>query len=80
MIDASEGAPYRLADPRAAKPVIESKHQLRGMPGRSSVISEELQAGEIAYLCTGELYYVPFKSLLISTMFLLCTCEQERGG
>jgi hypothetical protein len=34
-----------LAEPKAAKPVIKSKHQLRGMPGRSSVISGELQAG-----------------------------------
>jgi hypothetical protein len=46
MMEASEGVLYRLAELRAAKPrVIESKHQLRGMPGRSSVISGELQAG-----------------------------------
>ncbi len=30
MIDASEGVLYRLAEPRAAKPVIKSKHELRG--------------------------------------------------
>jgi hypothetical protein len=29
MMDDSEGVPYRLAKPRAAKPVIESKHHLR---------------------------------------------------
>ncbi len=32
MMDALEGVPYHLAEPRAAKPVIESKHQLQGMP------------------------------------------------
>jgi hypothetical protein len=37
MMDASEGVQYRLAERKAAKPVIESKHQLWGMPGRSSV-------------------------------------------
>ncbi len=31
MMKALEGVPYRLAEPRATKPVIESKHQLRGM-------------------------------------------------
>jgi hypothetical protein len=45
MMDASEGVPYHLAESRAAKPVIESKHQLQGMRGRFSVISGELQAG-----------------------------------
>jgi hypothetical protein len=45
MMDASEGVPYRLAEPRAAKPVIESAHQLRGMHSRCSAISGELQAG-----------------------------------
>ncbi len=45
MLDASQDVLYRLAEPRAAKPVIESKHQLQGMPGRSSFISGELQAG-----------------------------------
>jgi hypothetical protein len=45
MMEASEGVLYRLAEPRAAKLVIERKHQLRGMAGRSSVISGELQAG-----------------------------------
>ncbi len=33
MMDTSEGVPYRLAEPRAAKPVIESKHQLQDIPG-----------------------------------------------
>ncbi len=28
------GRLYSLTEPRAAKSVIESKHQLRGMPGR----------------------------------------------
>jgi hypothetical protein len=44
MTDASEGVPYHFAEPKAAKLVIESKHQLQGMPGRSSAISGELQA------------------------------------
>jgi hypothetical protein len=34
MMDASESIPNSLDEPRAAKPVIESKHQLWGMPGR----------------------------------------------
>jgi hypothetical protein len=33
MTDASEGVPYLLVKPRAAKKVIESKHQPRSMPG-----------------------------------------------
>ncbi len=44
-MDASDGVPYRLAESRADKPLMESKHQLQGMPDRSSVISGELQAG-----------------------------------
>ncbi len=52
MMEASEAVPYRLAEPKPTKPVIESKHQLQGMPGRSSVISGELQAGgNSIYLC-----------------------------
>jgi hypothetical protein len=43
MMDASEGVPYRVAEPRAAKLVIESKDQLRGMLSRYSVINGELQ-------------------------------------
>jgi hypothetical protein len=42
MMDSSEGVVYRLAEPIASKPVIESKHQRRGMHGRSSVNSGEL--------------------------------------
>jgi hypothetical protein len=42
--DASEGVTYRIPEPRADKPVIESKHQLRAMPGRSPVISGEVLA------------------------------------
>jgi hypothetical protein len=34
MMDASKGIPYRLDEPRAAKPAIESKHWLQGC-GRS---------------------------------------------
>ncbi len=49
MMDALEGVPYRLNKPRAAKPVIESKHQLRGMPERSSVICGELQPRGYTY-------------------------------
>jgi hypothetical protein len=45
MMEASKALPYRLAEPRTAKLVIDSKHQLQGMPGRSSVLSGELQAG-----------------------------------
>jgi hypothetical protein len=50
MMDASEGVPNHLAEPRAAKPVIESKQQLRNMLGRSSVISVGAAGwGGIAY-------------------------------
>ncbi len=61
ILNASEGVPYHLAEPRADKPVIESKHQLRDMPDRSSVISEELQAGgnSICLCLTGVLLWPP---------------------
>jgi hypothetical protein len=45
MMDSSKAVPYRLDEPKPTKPVIESKHQLQGIPGRSSVLSGELQAG-----------------------------------
>ncbi len=50
--------PSRLPGPRAAKPVLESKYQLQGMPGRSSVINGELQAGgnTICLCLTGGLF------------------------
>ncbi len=40
MMDASEGVPYRLAEPESAKPVIESKVNISCW----AVISGELQA------------------------------------
>jgi hypothetical protein len=45
MMDDSEGVPYRWGEPKTAKPVIESIHQLRGMSRISSVIIGELLAG-----------------------------------
>jgi hypothetical protein len=51
VVKASEGVPYHQGQPRVAKPIIESKHQLRPSPGRSSVISGKLQAGGVAYVC-----------------------------
>ncbi len=58
MMDDSEGVPYHLAESRAAKPLIERKHQLQGMPDRSSVISGKLQAGgkSICLCLTGVLF------------------------
>jgi hypothetical protein len=32
------------------------------------------------FLCTGELFYVLFISLLISTMYIVHMCGRERGG
>jgi hypothetical protein len=53
LMEALEGVPYRLADPRATKPVIESKHQLRDMLALSSIISgtsEYTQGGDCRFL------------------------------
>jgi hypothetical protein len=52
MMVALEGVPYRLdLEPRVAKPVIESKHQLLGMPADLPLhISWELQTRGIDYV------------------------------
>ncbi len=42
---ALEGVPYRIAEPRANKPVFESNHQLLGMKANLPNLSGELQAG-----------------------------------
>jgi hypothetical protein len=43
MMDAVEGVPYRLAELRAVKLIIESNHQLWGMP-------PEGNPGQLAYI------------------------------
>jgi hypothetical protein len=45
MMDASESIPNSLDEARAAKLVIESKHQCGACQERFSVINRELQAG-----------------------------------
>jgi hypothetical protein len=35
---------------------------------------------QIEYSCVGELYYIPFRSLLISTMYVWAGEEDWRGG
>ncbi len=57
MMDASESIPNSLDEHRATKPVIESKHHQQGMPGRSSAINGELEAGgnSISLCLTGVL-------------------------
>jgi hypothetical protein len=52
MMDATKGVSYRLAEPRAAKPVIDSKHQLRGMPADLQLkVGRCRLGGNSIYLC-----------------------------
>ncbi len=59
--------PSRLAGPRAAKPVLESKYQLQGMPSRSSGINGSCRLGEShIFMLDRRALLTPWKTTLSS--------------